>query len=47
MAIECKYIHSQKKISDNISYAIDQINKRIEDGLAEFGFIAHPSITHY
>lgn len=40
MAIECKYIHSQKKISDNISYAIDQINKRIEDGLAEFGFIA-------
>ncbi|SEL57572.1 hypothetical protein [Acinetobacter sp. DSM 11652] len=40
IAIECKYIHSEKKISDNISYAIDQINKRIESNLAEFGFIA-------
>lgn len=40
IAIECKYIHSQQKISENVSYAIKQINKRIEEGLAEFGVIA-------
>lgn len=39
-AVECKYIHSQSGISENISKANKQIATRIKDGQAEVGFIA-------
>ncbi|BCX74770.1 hypothetical protein [Acinetobacter sp. Tol 5] len=40
IAVECKYIRSENRISDNIEKAIDQIDKRIEAGLAKKGIIA-------
>lgn len=39
-AIECKYIHSLRKVTNNTSYAIKQIERRISDGLAEYGYVA-------
>lgn len=40
LAIECKYIISEKKLSKNISDAIEQINTRIKNKSAERGIIA-------
>ncbi|EHT4943625.1 hypothetical protein VV99796_03187 [Vibrio vulnificus] len=48
-AIECKCIHNAKRISDNVRKAINQINKRIEDGQAKYGLVAldlsHVAVT--
>ncbi|HDN9022204.1 TPA: hypothetical protein P2I16_004297 [Aeromonas salmonicida] len=40
VAIECKYIHSLSNIIKNIRKANNQIDKRVENGQAEIGFIA-------
>ena len=40
IAIECKKIHSDKKLHTNIKDANNQIKKRIKDGYAKEGFIA-------
>lgn len=40
IAIECKYIHSISNIMKNIKKAKKQIEKRVEDSQAKFGFIA-------
>lgn len=40
VAIECKYIHGKNRLEENIKKAIEQINSRVENGLAEFGIIA-------
>ncbi|MDM1784466.1 hypothetical protein [Acinetobacter bereziniae] len=39
-AIECKYVFSEKKLSKNISEAIDQISDRIKNKSAEKGIVA-------
>ena len=40
IAVECKYILSEKRVSDNIQKAIDQLNNRVDKKLAKFGIIA-------
>lgn len=40
IAIECKYIHSKKRLEENVNKAIKQIDNRIADRLAEQGIIA-------
>ncbi|MGR5150146.1 hypothetical protein ACQKP8_26820 [Photobacterium alginatilyticum] len=40
IAIECKYIHKENNLNENISYAIEQIDRRIKDGLAQYGMVA-------
>lgn len=40
LAIECKYVFSEKKLSKNISEAIDQISERIKNKSAEKGIVA-------
>ncbi|MER1725672.1 hypothetical protein [Enterobacter bugandensis] len=40
IAIECKYIHSIKRLKENISNAIKQIERRVNDKQARFGFVA-------
>lgn len=40
IAVECKYILSEKRVSDNIEKAIDQLNNRIDKNLANWGIIA-------
>ncbi|QBR00882.1 hypothetical protein [Paraburkholderia pallida] len=40
LAVECKYIHSQSGIVENISKADSQIATRIANGQAKFGFVA-------
>lgn len=40
MAIECKYLHSMKKVRENIKDAFAQINQRVESGMASRGFAA-------
>lgn len=40
VAIECKYIHGKNRLEENIKKAIQQINARVENGLAKFGIIA-------
>lgn len=40
IAIECKYIHSIKRLNENISKAKKQIERRVNDKQAEFGFVA-------
>jgi hypothetical protein len=40
IAIECKYIHSTSNIIKNIQKAKNQIDKRIADNQAKYGFIA-------
>lgn len=40
IAIECKYIHSISNTMKNIKKAKKQIEKRVEDGQAQIGFIA-------
>lgn len=44
-AIECKYIHSKKRLEEQVKKAIKQIDARISDGLAEEGIIAI-DLTH-
>lgn len=39
-AIECKYLHSKKKVLRNIKDAAAQIDERVKSGLAKFGIIA-------
>ena len=39
-AIECKYIHSKKRLIEHVNKAIKQIDNRVADGLAERGIIA-------
>ncbi|MCG3686575.1 hypothetical protein L5F41_11100 [Aliarcobacter butzleri] len=45
IAIECKYIHSQSNMIKNIDKAIKQINKRISNKQAKYGFVAL-DLTH-
>ncbi len=40
IAIECKYIHSLSNIIKNVKKAKDQIDKRIQNNQAKYGFIA-------
>lgn len=40
LAIECKYIISEKKLKNNILKAIEQLEKRINNGYAQFGLVA-------
>lgn len=40
VAVECKYIHSENRIYDNIDKAIKQIDKRVVDNLATCGVVA-------
>lgn len=40
IAVECKYIHGENRLEENIKKAIQQINSRVENGLAKFGIIA-------
>jgi hypothetical protein len=40
IAIECKYIHSSSNLVKNIQKAKKQIEKRVSDNQAKFGFIA-------
>jgi len=40
VAIECKYIHSMSGLVKNVRKAKKQIEKRVGDGQAKFGFIA-------
>ncbi|PRD16521.1 hypothetical protein [Pantoea coffeiphila] len=40
IAIECKYIHSIQRLKENISKAKKQIECRVNDKQAEFGFVA-------
>ncbi|MDX2123380.1 MAG: hypothetical protein SFX46_00955 [Aeromonas hydrophila] len=39
-AIECKCLHNEARINDNVRKAINQINKRIADGQAKYGLVA-------
>lgn len=39
-AIECKYIHSRKRITDNIKKACKQIDTRIDHRLAKLGVVS-------
>lgn len=40
IALECKYIFSEKRVSDNIEKAIEQLNNRINNNLAKVGIVA-------
>lgn len=40
LAIECKYLHSEKKFRSEFSDAASQLNKRIQVGQAKIGIIA-------
>ncbi|WP_181265762.1 hypothetical protein [Pseudomonas aeruginosa] len=40
LAIECKYLHSEKKFRNEFSDGASQLNKRIQAGQAETGIIA-------
>lgn len=40
IAIECKYLHSEKLIEENVKKAVNQINRRVSDGMASYGVIA-------
>lgn len=40
LAIECKYLHSEKSAKDNILEAFRQIKKRVDDGMAEVGIVS-------
>ncbi|MBX8475533.1 hypothetical protein K5D38_12155 [Pseudomonas cichorii] len=40
LAIECKYLHSEKKFRNEFSDGASQLNKRIQAGQAESGIIA-------
>lgn len=39
-AIECKYLHSVKKFRSNISDAMNQLDNRLDAGLAKIGIVA-------
>jgi len=39
-AIECKYLHSVKKLRSNISDAMNQLDNRLDSGLAKIGVVA-------
>lgn len=39
-AIECKCLHNEARINDNVRKAINQINKRITNGQAKYGLVA-------
>lgn len=45
IAIECKYIHSRKRLEEHVKKAIKQIDIRIAEGLANEGIIAI-DLTH-
>ncbi|WJT08120.1 hypothetical protein [Vibrio harveyi] len=40
LAIECKYIHSKGNLYQNITYAMKQVDERVECNLAQYGFVA-------
>jgi hypothetical protein len=40
LAIECKYLHSEKKFRKEFSDAMDQLERRLSDGLAKEGVVA-------
>ncbi|WP_367351790.1 hypothetical protein [Achromobacter animicus] len=40
LAIECKYLHSEKKFRKELSKALDQLERRLSDGLANMGLVA-------
>jgi len=40
IAIECKYVHSGKRLRDNIKKAIKQINTRVDNKEAKVGIVA-------
>jgi hypothetical protein len=40
IAIECKYIHSKENICKNITSAMKQIDSRVDEKLARYGFVA-------
>ncbi|WP_429953624.1 hypothetical protein ACQXXB_09395 [Aeromonas veronii] len=39
-AIECKCLHNEARINDNVRKAINQINERITNGQAKYGLVA-------
>ncbi|HFX1052086.1 TPA: hypothetical protein ACID0M_005697 [Pseudomonas aeruginosa] len=41
IAIECKYLHSERKFRHEFSDAIKQLDKRISNGQAEVGYVAY------
>ncbi|MFP5196828.1 hypothetical protein PQ786_15845 [Alcaligenes faecalis] len=41
LAIECKYLHSEKKFRKEFSDAMDQLERRLSDGLAKVGLVAY------
>jgi hypothetical protein len=40
LAIECKNLQSAKKVKSRVKYASDQLERRFDEGLATYGFIA-------
>jgi hypothetical protein len=41
LAIECKYIHSEKKFRSEFSDAMNQLESRINNGIAQYGIVAY------
>jgi len=41
LAIECKYLHSEKKFRNEFSDAMNQLEKRLSAGLAKIGMVAY------
>lgn len=40
LAIECKYLHSEKSAKERITEGIRQVQRRVEDGIAKIGIVS-------